>query len=74
MRMPDEPAQLESLWTTQQTAAFLNVGVSTLFAWRQEGYGPPPIVLRPGKGGLVRYSPQAVREWLAARTEPVGAA
>lgn len=68
--MPDEP-DLEPLWTTRQTAEYLNVGTSTLFEWRRDGYGPPPIVLKPGKGGVVRYDPATVRAWVAERTEPV---
>ena len=59
----------EPLWTPEETAEHLNVSVSVLQKWRQRGYGPPWIPLVPGRGGLIRYSPHAVRGWLAVLAE-----
>ena len=57
----------ERLWTTEQAADHLAINVETLARWRRRGYGPPAIPLVDGRGGMVRYDPTAVREWLAQR-------
>jgi DNA-binding transcriptional MerR regulator len=64
----------EKLWSIHEAAEYLGVHVETLRRWRNRGYGPPVISLVDGRGGMLRYHPADVREWLGSRTEPAGAA
>lgn len=52
-----------ALWSTKQTAEFLGCKEVTLRTWRRTGQGP--VFIRVG--ALVRYSPQAVQEWIDQR-------
>lgn len=52
----------ERLWTIQETADHLQVSVKTLYDWRYRGIGPPGIKV----GGLVRYRPENIEQWLDA--------
>lgn len=56
------PAEGEaSLWSPQQTAAFLGVPVATLQKWRHQRTGPAAFKV----GRHIRYDPTVVRRWLA---------
>jgi hypothetical protein len=60
-RTPDE-----TLWTDEDTAAYLReVSPRTLERWRALGSGPPWVKI----GRRVRYSPPAVKAWVAAQTQ-----
>lgn len=57
----------ESLWTPEETAAFLSLegdGTRTLAQWRWRGFGPAFVKV----GRLVRYSPETVRAWVESQT------
>lgn len=51
---------LDRLLTTQQLAAYLDVPVATLYAWRYTGDGPPGF--RVGKH--LRYRSSDVDQWI----------
>lgn len=53
------------LLTTQQLAAYLEVPVATLYAWRYAGEGPPGF--RVGKH--LRYRSNDVDQWIRDRLE-----
>lgn len=58
------------LWTTEQTAAFLNTSPDYLKKLRHQRKGPPYFK----NGRAVRYHPQQVARWLRAHQrgiEPV---
>jgi excisionase family DNA binding protein len=60
----DMPATtVQPLWTVDDTATYLGVPVETLYAWRKKRTGPPAA--RVGKH--LRYDPDTVRAWFAAR-------
>lgn len=50
----------ETLWTAEDTAAFLGVPVATLYQWRYHGKGPRAYRV----GRWLRYDPAEVRRWL----------
>ncbi|MGR3558457.1 helix-turn-helix domain-containing protein [Pseudooceanicola nanhaiensis] len=52
--------QVEPLWCPRDVAEFLNVSQATLSRWRRENVGPPFVQV----GGVYRYSPATVREWV----------
>ena len=54
---------MEAKWTTQETAEFLSLSEQTLCNWRWRGSGPPFVKMN----GAVRYDPEAVGAWVAAR-------
>lgn len=54
---------IEPLWSVHDVAAYLDVPVSTLYAWRYMGTGPQAY--RVGK--YLRYDPDAVRQWLTGQ-------
>lgn len=53
----------EPLWTEQECADHRRSTVSTLQKERHRGDGPPYVKM----GRLVRYRPEDVRAWIAAR-------
>jgi hypothetical protein len=55
--------QDEALWDEGQHAKFRNCAVSSIQKERVRGDGPPYVKI----GRLVRYRPEDVREWVAAR-------
>jgi len=57
------PAITERRWTPDDVAAYLEVPIETLYAWRKKGYGPKAA--RVGKH--LRYDPDAVRAWFQAQ-------
>jgi excisionase family DNA binding protein len=57
---------LDRLLTPQQLAAYLGVPVTTLYAWRYRGEGPPGF--RVGKH--LRYRWQDVERWVQNQLEP----
>lgn len=66
-RMHYAPAMgREELLTEREVAAWLKLSVSSLKRLRLRGEGPPYVRLGPR---AVRYSPEAVREWLRQRAE-----
>ncbi|WP_374199520.1 helix-turn-helix transcriptional regulator [Glycomyces sp. YM15] len=56
-------AEVESLWSIDQVAAYLKVPVQTLRAWRKHRTGPPAARI----GRHLRYDPAQVRAWVADR-------
>jgi predicted DNA-binding transcriptional regulator AlpA len=50
----------ERLWSHKETATFLHISPSQLYALNGAGEGPPSFKV----GSLRRYDPQAVRTWL----------
>lgn len=53
----------ESLWGTEEVAAFLDIPVSTLHYWRARSEGPPGFKI----GRHLRYAPSEVREWVLSQ-------
>ena len=51
------------LWDEKQCAAYRGCAVSTAQKERMRGDGPPFVK----QGRLVRYRPEDVRDWIAAR-------
>ncbi|MGH3424607.1 MAG: helix-turn-helix transcriptional regulator [Nocardioidaceae bacterium] len=56
----DEPARFEPLWSIRTTAEYLGISVATLYTWRCHRLGPRSYRV----GGLVRYRPEEVRDWV----------
>ena len=54
-----------TLLTPEQAAEFLSLSPATLADWRWQRKGPPWI---PISRGCVRYSKEALEEWLRLRT------
>lgn len=53
------------LWTTEETAAFLQVPKATLYQWHYLGVGP-----KPGRVGRhLRYDPEDVMRWFRQQVE-----
>ncbi|MBW0150678.1 MAG: helix-turn-helix domain-containing protein [Phenylobacterium sp.] len=52
-------------YTPEQAAAKIGVATSTLAKWRLAGGDATPRYYKLGRA--VRYSPEAVTEWLASR-------
>lgn len=60
---PCDLPELEPLLNVNDLANALNVQPSTIRRWRREGKLPKAIVV----GGVVRWRPQVVEQWLLAR-------
>jgi excisionase family DNA binding protein len=56
------------LWTTDELAAYLSIPVATIYKWRQTNEGPPGYRI----GKHLRFDPEDVTTWLAARREKSG--
>lgn len=54
---------MEPLWDEKECAAYRGCAVSTLQKERVRGDGPPFVK----QSRLIRYRPEDVREWIAAR-------
>lgn len=54
---------LQPLLNDHDVAALVSVSVATVRRWRQLDLGPRYLKI----GALVRYRPESVQEWLAAR-------
>lgn len=54
------------LLNEHEAAGYLGLAVATLRRWRWSGDGPEHIKLGPARGSAVRYSPQALAEFIAA--------
>ena len=54
------------LLNEHEAAGYLGLAVATLRRWRWSGDGPKHIKLGPARGSAVRYSPQALAEFVAA--------
>jgi hypothetical protein len=52
------------LLTKKEAAAELGITEENLDAWRWKGIGPDYVELPKG----TRYSPEAIKEWIQART------
>lgn len=67
-------AQPSRLLRVEELANFLGLSPTTLRAWRHNRMGPPSLKV----GGQIRYAPEDVAAWLAARkrtpVEPGGSA
>jgi predicted DNA-binding transcriptional regulator AlpA len=61
------PGLIAPLWTVQDVAAFLQVPVQTVYAWRSRGSGPPGR--RVGKH--LRYRPDEVLAWVESLSTDV---
>jgi excisionase family DNA binding protein len=57
--------KLEPLLTTDELAAYLDVPVATIYAWRYHRTGPPGFRI----GRYVRYRRRDVEEWLRGRLQ-----
>lgn len=57
---------MTALLTTDQLAEMLNIAPGTIRNWRTRREGPPAVILG---GGLVRYRPQDVADWIASQVE-----
>ncbi|WP_246568538.1 helix-turn-helix transcriptional regulator [Polymorphospora rubra] len=55
-------AQTPRLWTHRETAEFLSISATQLYALNREGDGPPSFKI----GKLRRYDPADVRAWLGS--------
>lgn len=62
----DEIPRCDQLWTTKQTATFLQIPVATLHQWRHANIGPPAFRV----GRHLRYDPDSVRRWLVEECGP----
>ncbi|MYW00705.1 helix-turn-helix domain-containing protein [Streptomyces sp. SID3343] len=51
------------LWTAEETAAYLGVEVTTLYAWRYKNEGPAAYKI----GRWLRFDPEDIRVWLGGR-------
>ncbi len=56
----------EPLLSTQELAAYLDVPLRTLYAWRYRG--EDPLGFRVGRH--LRYRPRAVEQWMQRQLEP----
>ena len=52
------------LWTVEETAKFLDVKESTLYAWAKAEHIPCVRY----SGGMLRFDPVAIRNWKASKT------
>jgi excisionase family DNA binding protein len=57
--------ELDQLLTPQALAAYLDVPVKTLYAWRYRREGPPSFRV----GRHLRYRRSDVEEWISGRLE-----
>jgi excisionase family DNA binding protein len=55
--------QLDRLLTVQELANYLGVPVSTIYAWRYHGQGPPGFRV----GRHLRYRDSDVQRWIRDR-------
>lgn len=62
----DPPTELPELSTPDQLAAWLQLPVKTLYAWRHKGDGPPALKV----GRHLRYRRADVLRWLDALAGP----
>jgi hypothetical protein len=62
--MNDNP----DLLTAEQAAAILKIPKGTLGIWRSRNKGPAYVKYSAGRRGSVRYTRQAILDWLQART------
>lgn len=59
-----------ALLNTAQVADILRVHVVTLVRWRRRNHGPQWVEVAPR---TIRYRPEDVERWIAARSERVAA-
>lgn len=59
---------MDRLLTAQELAAYLDVPVATLYAWRYRGEGPPGFRV----GRFLRYRRRDVEEWIEHQLYTVG--
>jgi predicted site-specific integrase-resolvase len=57
------------MMTVEQVAEVIQVRPRTLYAWRQEGGGPPFVRLGEGRGSSIRYPREGLRKYLSDRTK-----
>ncbi len=56
----------DRLLNEHEAAGYLGLAVATLRRWRWSGDGPKHIKLGSARGSAVRYSPQALADFIAA--------
>jgi excisionase family DNA binding protein len=56
----------DKLWTTQEVARFLGIGVNTLYQWTYKRTGPKTYKI----GKYTRYKPSEVLDWLNRHAIP----
>ena len=54
---------MDKLMSAEEVSEYLGVPVATLYQWRHFGRGPSAFRV----GRYLRYSPDAVRQWLATK-------
>ena len=54
------------LMNEHEAAGYLGLAVATLRRWRWSGHGPAHVKLGKARGSAVRYSPQALADFVAA--------
>jgi predicted site-specific integrase-resolvase len=64
MTKPTVVPPIKILHGEKREAERLGVSVRTLQQWRRTGDGPPYVKM----GSAVRYNPEAVDDWIVART------
>ena len=61
--MRNATSNARRLWSATEVAEYCGVPVSTVYAWRRRGVGPPAISV----GKYLRFDPDDLRVWLDSR-------
>jgi predicted DNA-binding transcriptional regulator AlpA len=70
--MPDDPKNIvPELLTTRQAAELAGCGERTFWRWSRSRLAPGPIFIGNGPRPAVRYSRQAILDWIAGGCKPV---
>jgi hypothetical protein len=62
--LAETDADVESLWTEDQTAAYVGLTKNSLYRHRVAGTGPAFVLVTPAK---IRYRPSVVKAWVESR-------
>jgi len=54
----------KELLTTPEAAQLCGIGERTLWRWSRNGTAPEPLKIGSGRQGAVRYSRQALLQWI----------
>ena len=58
--------EVETLWTAEDVAAFLNISIQYVYRLSREGSIPSLKI-----GAALRFRPSDIEAWIEARTRPV---